>query len=472
MEDRIKQLFSDWAGEEPVYFGSLPRSGSLRQYFRIKGRSKQAIAAVNSDLRENEAFYSFTGHFLKNGLNVPEIFAKLPEEGIYLLQDLGDTTLFSLLINAGRENGIPENIVQLYKESLSELIKFQVVAGKSLDYSVCYPRAAFDRQSMQWDFNYFKYYFLKLTGVSFHEQKLEDDFNGLTDYLESADMDYFMFRDFQARNIMIYDKKPYFIDYQGGRKGPLQYDLASILFQAKAQLPFSLREDLLKYYITNLKQYINVDEQKFVELYYGFVLIRTLQVLGAYGYRGYFERKPHFIESIEYAVENLKWILTNVTIPVEMPELTKCLTGIAGKNRFGEKRKSSDTLTVEINSFSFKKEIPEDESGNGGGFIFDCRALPNPGRYEEYKKLTGKDKPVIDFLSKEPEVLKFLNNVFEIVDQSVDNYIERGFGHLMVNFGCTGGQHRSVYSAENLYEHLKNKYDINLVLTHKVIGEW
>ena len=292
------------------------------------------------------------------------------------------------------------------------------------------------------------------------------------DYLEGADSDYFMFRDFQARNVMIYDDKPFFIDYQGGRKGSLQYDLASMLFQAKARLPQNLRENLLNFYISNLKEYIKVNDKEFVEYYYGFVLIRTLQVLGAYGYRGYFERKPHFVESIEYAVENLKWLIENVSIPVDTPELTKCLNEITRQDRFKQKRKSSNILTVEINSFSFKKEIPEDKSGNGGGFIFDCRALPNPGRYEQYKSITGKDKPVIDFLKNEPEVLKFLNNVYEIVDQSVDNYIERGFAHLVVNFGCTGGQHRSVYSAENLYAHLKSKYDINVILTHKVIGEW
>ena len=472
MEYKIKQLFTDWAGEEPVYFESLPRSGSIRKYFRIKGRSKQVIAAFNPDLQENEAFFSFTDHFLKKGLNVPEIFAKIPEEGIYLLQDLGDTTLFSLLSEADRRDGIPDSIVSFYKQSLDELIRFQVVAGKDLDYSVCYPRPAFDRQSMQWDLNYFKYYFLKLASVSFHEQKLEDDFNTLMDYLEGAYSDYFMFRDFQARNIMIFDDKPFFIDYQGGRKGPLQYDLASILFQAKARLPYKLREDLLNYYINSLKKYIEIDRKIFVDYYYGFVLIRTLQVLGAYGYRGYFERKSHFIESIEYAVKNLKWILENVSIPIDIPELTKCLNEITGQEKFKSKIKSGDFLTVEINSFSFKKEIPQDESENGGGFIFDCRALPNPGRYEEYRQLTGKDKPVIDFLKKEPEVTRFLQNVFEIVDQSVDNYIERGFSNLMVNFGCTGGQHRSVYSAENLYLHLKSKYDINLKLTHKVIDKW
>ena len=472
MKDRMIELFTYWANEEPVSFKALPESGSIRKYFRIKGVKKQVVGVFNSDLKENEAFFYFTDYFLKNGLSVPEIYVRKPKEGIYLLQDLGDTTLFSLLTDADKANGIPSHIVQLYQQSLDELIKFQIVAGKDLDYSLCYPRAAFDRQSMQWDLNYFKYYFLKLAGISFHEQKLEDDFNTLMDYLESVDSDYFMFRDFQARNIMIYEDKPWFIDYQGGRKGPLQYDLASILFQAKAILPHKLRENLLKYYISGLKEYLKTDEKKFVEYYYGFVLIRTLQVLGAYGYRGYFERKLHFIESIEYAVENLKWLLENTEIPVKMPELTRCLTEITKQDRLRQKRKSSDTLAVEINSFSFKKEIPRDESGNGGGFIFDCRALPNPGRYEKYRSLTGKDKPVIDFLKKEPEVAKFLNNVYEIIDQSVDNYIERGFTNLMVNFGCTGGQHRSVYSAENLFMHLKSKYDINLKLNHKVIDEW
>jgi hypothetical protein len=281
-----------------------------------------------------------------------------------------------------------------------------------------------------------------------------------------------MYRDFQARNILIFNNKPWFIDYQGGRKGPLQYDVASLLFQAKANLPYEFRQQMLDYYIEKLGERIRINKPEFIRYYFGFVLIRTLQVLGAYGYRGYYEKKSHFIESINYALQNVKWLMLNVKFPIELPELFSCLKQITRTGSFLSEKKSSEVLTVEINSFSYKKSgIPKDKSEHGGGFVFDCRALPNPGRYDKYKQLTGRDLPVIDFLKKEPAVNKFLFNVYEIVGQAIDNYIDRGFDRLMVNFGCTGGQHRSVYSAENLYKWMKDKYDIKVLLKHKELNK-
>jgi len=275
-----------------------------------------------------------------------------------------------------------------------------------------------------------------------------------------------MYRDFMTRNIMIYKNTPYFIDYQGGRRGPLQYDLASILFQAKANLPDNFRQKMLDYYIDSLGEYMNVDRESFVQYYYSFVWIRTLQVLGAYGFRGYFEKKAHFIESIDFAIKNVRWLLKNVQLPISMPELMKCMEEISIQDEVAN-LKSSKTLSVEINSFSFiYMGIPEDETEHGGGFVFDCRALPNPGRYPDYRQLTGRDQPVIEFLQKEPEVDKFLQSVYEIADQAIEKYIERDFDHLMINFGCTGGQHRSVYCAENLFRHVKEKYDLKVQLKH------
>jgi len=275
-----------------------------------------------------------------------------------------------------------------------------------------------------------------------------------------------MYRDFMTRNIMIYKNTPYFIDYQGGRRGPLQYDLASILFQAKANLPDNFRQKMLDYYIDSLGEYMNVDRESFVQYYYSFVWIRTLQVLGAYGFRGYFEKKAHFIESIDFAIKNVRWLLKNVQLPISMPELMKCMEEISIQDEVAN-LKSSKTLSVEINSFSFiYMGIPEDETEHGGGFVFDCRALHNPGRYPEYRQLTGRDQPVIEFLQKEPEVDKFLQSVYEIADQAIEKYIERDFDHLMINFGCTGGQHRSVYCAENLFRHVKEKYDLKVQLKH------
>ena len=467
-EIKLKNLFEAWAGEEIKNFERIAASGSNRQYFRIKGNNRGAVGVIGDDDKENIAFLTFTEHFYKTGLNVPEIYISDKKEGVYLLQDLEDVSLFSMLMDNRDSEIIPENIADLYRQSLEELIKFQTLSGQTLDYSVCYPRSAFDSQSMQWDLNYFKYYFLKLNNISFNEQRLEDDFQTLINYLEKADSDYFMYRDFQARNILIFNNKPWFIDYQGGRKGPLQYDVASLLFQAKAELPFEFRQQMLDYYIEKLGERIRINKPEFIRYYYGFVLIRTLQVLGAYGYRGYYEKKPHFIESINFALQNVKWLMLNVEFNIALPELFSCLKQITHTGSFLSEKKSSQVLTVEINSFSYKKSgIPKDKSEHGGGFVFDCRALPNPGRYDKYKQLTGRDRPVIDFLKKEPAVDKFLYNVYEIIGQAIDNYIDRGFDRLMVNFGCTGGQHRSVYSAENLYKRVKDKYDIKVELYHR-----
>jgi hypothetical protein len=312
-----------------------------------------------------------------------------------------------------------------------------------------------------------------LAYIPFHEQALEDDFKTLMDFLVLAESDYFVYRDFQARNILIYENQPWYIDYQGGRRGPLQYDVASLLFQAKADLPFWFREEMLDYYISQLRNYAPVERNSFVPLYYGFVLIRTLQVLGAYGYRGYFERKTHFVESIGYALDNLEWLLKNVEFPLEIPELTKCMEEMIGQGRIKEKKSGSENLIVEIRSFSYLQQgIPEDKSGHGGGFVFDCRSLPNPGRLEEFRKLSGLDQPVKDLLSGHAEVENFIDSVFSVVSQSVDKYIERGFNHLSVDFGCTGGQHRSVYVAERIYEKLKNKYNIRLIINHTMKDKW
>jgi aminoglycoside/choline kinase family phosphotransferase len=465
----LRELFRKYSGQEVTSVEPLVGSGSNRQYYRLKNDSTSVIGVFGSDKKENKAFFTFTHHFLKHGLYVPEIYLKDENTGVYLLQDLGDQSLFHLLMEQRSGKEIPGQIAAYYKNSLEELIRFQVAAGKNLDYSVCHPRAAFDRQSMQWDLNYFKYYFLRPSGVVYDEQKLEDDFSRLMDFLSKAPADYFMYRDFMTRNILIHQNRPYFIDYQGGRKGPLQYDLASLLFQARADLPFVFREQMLEFYMDLLEKHFSFDRAEFVDYYYGFVWIRTLQVLGAYGYRGNFERKPHFLQSTDFALKNVRWLLDQVRIPVELPELFKSLERILEQKSVGIEKTSSH-LTVEINSFSFiYMGIPEDESEHGGGFVFDCRSLPNPGRYEEYRTFTGRDQKVIDYLKKAPEVDRFLRSVYEIIDQAIDNYIQRGFDRLMVSFGCTGGQHRSVYCAENLFRHIREKYNVDVRLNHRML---
>lgn len=463
----LKKLFEKWSGEKAEGVAALPQSGSYRQYYRISARTKSAIGVFNPDHKENKAFITFTKHFSSVGLNVPKFYIYAKKLGIYLIEDLGDTTLFSILPKKSKGK-FPAKLISHYKNSLEQLIHFQIEGNKKLDYSVCYPRRSFDKQSIMWDLNYFKYYFLKLTKIVFDEQLLENDFNKFADFLLSTDMNHFMYRDFQSRNIMIKDEKLYFIDYQGGRKGALQYDVASLLYDAKANLPQNLRNELVEFYIREVNKKNKLNEKEFLKYFYGYVLIRILQAMGAYGFRGLYEKKVHFLQSIPYAIKNIKWLMNNNLLPKGLPELQKSLQSIIDNKEFGKFRfvETKNKLNVTINSFSYKQGIPLDLSGNDGGFVFDCRSLPNPGRLEKFKELTGKDKDVIVFLENESAVQDFLKYVFNICSNSVQNYIERKFTSLVINFGCTGGQHRSVYSAEKLASHLKDEFDVAVELNH------
>ncbi|MCL2167833.1 MAG: phosphotransferase [Lentimicrobiaceae bacterium] len=445
----------------------LPQSGSNRQYFRIFTENESIIGVFNNDEKENNAFFSFTNFFLSQNINVAKIIAIDETQQYYLLEDLRDETLFSFLTTHRKNEIIDEKVLFFYKKVLQQLPVLQLSGKKGIDFSVCYPRCAFDKQSMLWDLNYFKYYFLKLANIPFDEQLLEDDFHRFIDFLSEPDSDYFMFRDFQSRNIMISNNEPYFIDYQGGRKGSLQYDLASLLYDGKADLPEELREELLNYYLEQLSKHIYVNKDEFFKYYHGFVLIRILQALGAYGFRGYYEKKSHFLLSIPYAINNLKYLLNKVEFSSKIPTLIHVIQKIT-EIELVTLSFPENTLTVSINSFSYKNGIPQDMSSNGGGFVFDCRALPNPGRFPDYKNATGKDKSVIDYLESFEEVKRFNELTTQLISQSVDNYLERNFSHLMVNFGCTGGQHRSVYFAEKLTKFLKKRYPkVNVMLKHR-----
>ncbi len=463
----LSNLFEEWAGEEADLILPLAPSGSTRVYYRLKGATKTAIGTYGSEKKENKAFVNFTNHFHKKGLPVPKIYAIDLENNCYLQEDLGSTTLFSFLLQ--NREGFPPHLVEMYKKVVKKLAETQIEGGKGLNYDDCYPRAAFDKQSMLWDFNTFKYYFLKLANIPFDEQALEDDIHRFTDYLLQTDCSHFILRDFQSRNIMMRSGQPYFIDYQGGRKGALQYDLASLLYQAKANIPFEIRQELLNHYLETAEQLTSINREEFINYYYGYVLIRCIQTFGTYGFRGLYERKEHFLKSIPYAINNVKWILENVKLHVEIPELWKALESIAHTEifqTFNLEKGNSSMLKVTINSFSYKNEIPHDNSGNGGGFVFDCRALHNPGRYQPYKKLTGRDKPVIDFLKQHSSIDTFLNNIYYIVDPAVENYVERSFTNLMISFGCTGGQHRSVYAADCMAKHLQQKFGVQVELHH------
>src|ERR1700688_512578 len=426
--------------------------GSGRKIIRLSSDKLSAIGILYDVRGENVAFLEFSRHFRRHGLPVPEIYAEDLNHGAYLEEDFGGTTLFEFLSNHRVGGSIPPETVAAYRKVVSILPRFQAEAGRDLNYKLCYPRASFDRQSIAWDLNYFKYYFLRLAGIPFNEQALERDFSRLTKLLLSADRDYFLYRDFQSRNIMLRDGEPFFLDYQGGRKGALQYDIASLLYDAKADLPPELRQQLLDHYLDSLADLIDLDRGAFMKFYYAYVYVRIMQAMGAYGFRGFYERKEHFLQSVPYALKNIRWLLHNVELPIALPTLTEAFKTMVASDKLQGLASASEPekLTVRIFSFSFHRGLPQDETGNGGGFVFDGRSLPNPGREERFKTLTGKDAPVIDYLNQQESVHQFLASAISLVDASVTMYQGRGFKHLMVSFGCTGGQHRSVYLAEQL----------------------
>ena len=467
----------------------MKQQGSNRIYTRETDETgKTIIRVVGTNRDENRAFIYMSRHFSQLGLPVPKVLWVSEDEMSYTQEDLGDTLLFDA-IKHGRETGnFNETERTLLERTLRALAHIQIEGARDFDWSKCFPIPAMDERSIRWDLNYFKYCFLKGTKIEFSEPALENDFDRLVFNLLAREssglstfdfrLSTFLYRDFQSRNVMIKDGKPYFIDFQGGRKGPTQYDVASFLWQAKANIPASLREELIDAYLDELEKIeisthhspiTNRDSWK--ESLKHFVLLRTLQVLGAYGYRGYFERKPHFLESIPNALINLEEIFTqNPELQQEYPTLfllSKYLPRTTVERRSTDGQSQCQALVVTIYSFSFKRGIPADESGNGGGYVFDCRSTHNPGKYEEYKALTGLDQPVIDFLEKDGEILTFLNSVYALVDHHVERFLERGFDHLQVAFGCTGGQHRSVYCAEHLALHLKEKYNIHIHLIHR-----
>ena len=466
--DVLKRLFEQHfhrpAQEVKPLQGQL--GGSGRAILRLTGEGASAIGVVYPVREENIAFLEFSRHFHRHGLPVPAIYSEALAENAYLEEDLGDTTLFEFLGQHRSGDDIAAPAVAAYRRVVELLPRFQVEAGRDLNYKVCYPRGSFDRQSISWDLNYFKYYFLRLAGVPFNEQALEIDFSRLTRFLLSAPRDYFLYRDFQSRNIMLRDGQPWFLDYQGGRKGALHYDIASLLFDGKADLPPALRQELLEHYLDALARYVHLDRAAFLEHYYAFVYVRIMQALGAYGFRGFYERKAHFLQSVPYALKNLRWLAHNVKLPIALPALMAAFQAMQGSENLRGLSAPEGGLTVRVFSFSFHRQAPADESGNGGGFVFDARALPNPGREERFRALTGKDQAVIDYLAPIEDVQQFLARAQALVDASVNAYRKRNFSDLMVSFGCTGGQHRSVYLAEQLAAHLRETPGVNVELRH------
>src|ERR1700726_1565055 len=440
--------------------------GSGRRIIRLTGGDTSAIGILYDVREENAAFLEFSRHFRRHALPVPEIYGEDLENGAYLEEDLGGTTLFEFLSNNRTADTIAPEAIDAYRKVVALLPRFQIEAGRHLNYEVCYPIGSFDRQSIAWDLNYFKYYFLRLAGIPFNEQALENDFGRLTDFLLSAPRDYFLYRDFQSRNILLRDGEPFFVDYQGGRKGALQYDIASLLFDAKADLPPELRQDLLNHYLEALGHYVKLGRDAFMHHYYAYVYVRILQALGAYGFRGFYERKAHFLQSVPYAMKNVRWLLHHVELPIALPTLIGAFQSMLASEKLLGLANEAENLAVRIFSFSFHRGLPKDESGHGGGFVFDGRSLPNPGREARFKPLTGKDTPVIDYLNQQESVHQFLASVMSLVDASVDSYRQRGFKKLMVSFGCTGGQHCSVYLAEQLAKHFRSSNGVEVEVRH------
>ena len=465
MEKRLYPLFRSWFGRDPEGAEPMTGSGSHRQYFRLTAGDRSAVGVIGTDVEENRAFLTLDRHFAARGIHVPEILAVSDDGMCYLQEDLGTTLLYDLLAH-GRENGAydPQERALLCR-TLAALPKIQFEGGAGLDWNVCYPEPAFGERMIRFDLNYFKYCFLKATGLEFNEVRLQDDFDRLCADLLEDTCDTFMYRDFQARNVMVRDDELYFIDFQGGRRGPFYYDVASFVWQARARYPESLREEMIAAYLDALKAYVpDVDEAAFRDRLRLFVLFRTLQVLGTYGFRGYFEKKPHFLASVPYAMDNLRAL---VRTPFEAyPYLNGILTKLTTMSQFYETAEDR-RLEVSIWSFAFKKGVPVDKSGNGGGYVFDCRSINNPGKFEYYRQFNGMDAEVIKFLEDDGEVFGFLEHVYALVDPHVRRFMERKFTHLQVCFGCTGGQHRSVYCAEHLAKHLRREFDIRITVTHR-----
>jgi aminoglycoside/choline kinase family phosphotransferase len=469
INEEINVLFAGYSKDPVVSIKKIPQSGSIRVYYRIHTAKQTYIATYGINIKENLSFIRFSGHFKSKDCPVPEIYAINKERTLYIQEDFGDISLLNKL----EEHGFAIYVFDLFKQSLKSLAHLQIRGDEGLDYeNWCLTSSEFGKQAILSDLLYFKYYFLDTLQLPYDKEKLIADFETFASDLSVVDHKYFMFRDFQSRNIMIKNGSIHFIDYQGGMKGALQYDVASMLWQAKAELPDDWKNGLLEYYMDCVEEVLgqNIDRQRFVRQYRGYVLIRLMQVLGAYGFRGLFERKAHFLISIPLGLKNLRSFLQNHFTERDLPEYERVLHLIVEDQviqRFVPLRASAETpLVVHINSFSYKKVIPSDTLGNGGGFVFDCRGILNPGRIEAFKSKTGRDKEVKDYLEQETKMPEYLNSVFDLVDISVEDYIKRGFKSLMVSFGCTGGQHRSVYAADALARHLKNKFGVTTEIHH------
>ena len=549
MSGTLSALFKRYFGHAPVSVEPLPASGSHRRYVRLSDGAVSVMGVEGTDVAENKAFLGIARHFASKGINVPKVLAVSGDGLCYIQEDLGSVSLFDA-VSAGRCSGryCAEDISLLVK-AISALPKIQFEGADGLDWGLCYPTARYGRRQVLFDLNYFKYDFLKILGVRFDEEALQDDLDALCEDILSEPAEVFMYRDFSPRNVMVRGGEPWFIDFQGGRRGTIYYDVASFVWQARSAYPQQVKDALIDAYLAALRIYRQIDRQEFVHRLMPFVLLRCLQTLGAYGFRGLIEGKEHFIRSIPAAIAGIRSLLplkypclssvlssledyslsapgavrgsttieeglrpfshptsfadannlsaaaevahsSAVATPSSAPGAVRGSTTIEeGLRPFSHPTSFADAnnlprvavvpeghpaaaegtaLTVEVMSFSYRRGLPVDASGNGGGYIFDCRSIHNPGRYEQYKSLTGRDKPVIDFIESGPEMATFLQDVFELLDAHIRKYLKRGFTHLQVAFGCTGGQHRSVYAAEHTAAWILERFpEVTVELFHR-----
>lgn len=477
MDSRLSALFRVTYGASPVASTKLKGDGSVRTYYRLTGPDgRQVVGTVGPDAEENVAFVAHARSLRRAGIRVPEVYAFDEENGVYLQEDLGDVSLFTALSAAREAEGVrfPASIVPVYEKVIRELPRIQVLGGREMDDSVCYPHGAFDGQSIAWDLQYFKYNFLKLIPAPFNEARLERDFSALTAFVLDTDTSHLLYRDFQSRNIQLRDGEPWFIDFQGARRGALQYDIASLLGDGKADIAHDTREQFLDLYLEELARLVPVDAAAFKERYAGYVIVRLCQALGSYGYRGFFERKTHFLASVPFAIANIEWILDGDGLPVKMPELERVFRWLTDCEQLRTMPQAlAPALTVTVNSFSFGGGYPEDAGGHGGGFVFDCRCLPNPGRLAEHLTRSGLDREVCAELDASPLVAEFWVSARQLVDLAVSDYLRRGFTSLTISWGCTGGQHRSVYFAERLATFLHERFPaVGVRVVHRERESW
>ena len=484
LRDRIVQLFTDHFGSPPEEIRELAADGSSRRYYRLIGPEREtAIGAAGPDPAENRAFLSFSHALRSAGLCVPTIYREDEELGVWLAEDLGGTTLFGALEEARRRTGeqFPSEIEAVFLQVLEALPRFQIEGGRVIDFRVAHPSPEFDEQSILWDLNYFKYDFLKLAQMPFDEARLEEDFRRLADFALGAEGKHFLHRDFQSRNIMLHGGETWFIDYQGGRRGALQYDVASLLYSATTGIPPEARDRLLEGYLDSLEDERPLDRTRWREHYRGFVLIRLMQAMGAYGYRGVFQRRTRFLQSLPNAARTVERLLQD-GLPLPLPELESVFWQIVKRWAHPTAEADADAYTgkvldsglvIRISSFSYKHGYPDEVGEHGGGFVFDCRALPNPGREEKYRTLSGLDLPVVEHLERHREVHAFWENTHSLVEAQVENYLRRDFRSLTISYGCTGGQHRSVYFAERMARQLRDRFPVaQILVTHRERPDW